>query len=206
LTGTYPPTQGNNSSCSHSKSSLFLHPGKFIHNRKNRPFVESATEDVLRRVDLLDIQKHYARSPASGFWILEFADKIIGLIAVDASRDATNDEPVTKQPKEQLRERLGQHGTSRVATIRHFFAEEAYRHVGIEEDMLQYAVKSTFGADKAVKSIRMLASPLRPAILDSLRRCRFTKGDRVEAIGIMGWEVCWYTLERTQWEAAAKGT
>jgi len=177
-----------------------------LHNRKNRPFVESATEDVLRRVDLLDIQKHYARSPASGFWILEFADKIIGLIAIDASRDAANDEPVTKQPKEQLREKFGQHGTSRVATIRHFFAEEAYRHVGIEEDMLQYAVKSTFGADKTVKSIRMLASPLRPAILDALRRCRFTKGDRVETIGVMGWEVCWYTLERAQWEAAAKGT
>ena len=166
--------------------------------------MEEAAEDVLRRVDLLDIQKHYARSPASGFWILEFSNKIIGLIAIDASRDATNDEPVTKQPKEQLRERLGQHGTSRVAVVRHFFAEEAYRRVGIEVDVLQFAVRSTFGADRTVKSIRMLASPLRPAILDTLRRCKFIKGDRVGTIGILGWEVCWYTLERTQWEADTK--
>jgi len=181
-------------------------PIMFYVDWKNRPFVEDATEDVLRRVDLLDIQKHYARSPASGFWILEFAGKIIGLIAIDASLDAANDEPVTKQPKERLRERLVQKGTSRVATIRHFFAEEAYRPVGIEQDMLQFAVKSTFNADKTVKSIRMLASPLRPAILNSLRTSRFTKGDRVRAIGVLGWEVCWYTLGRTQWEAAGKET
>jgi hypothetical protein len=165
--------------------------------------VEETTEEVLRRVDLLDIQKHYARSPASGFWILEFAGKIIGLIAIDASLDAANDESVTKQPRERLMERFGQKGTSRVATIRHFFAEEAYKHVGIEQDMLQFAVKSTFGADKKVKSIRMLASPLRPAILNALRRSQFTKRDRVRTIGIMGWEVCWYSLDRTQWEAAA---
>jgi hypothetical protein len=170
-------------------------------NRKNRPFVEDAVENVLRRVDLMNIQAHYARSPASGFWLLELGDKIIGLIAVDASLDATNDEPVTKQTKERLGASIRQKGTSRVATIRHFFAEEAYRRVNIEDDLLQFAVESTFNADKAVKSIRMLASPLRPAILNSLRGNKFARGDHVEKIGIMGWEVDWYTLERSVWEA-----
>jgi hypothetical protein len=52
----------------------------------------------------------------------------------------------------------------------------------------------------------MMASPLRPATLNSLRRNKFSKGDRVGIIGIQGWEVCLYTLERAQWEAAAKET
>lgn len=149
----------------------------------------------------MDIEAHYARSPASGFWVLELGNKIIGLIAVDASLDAANDEPVTQQSKERLKVSIKQKGTSRVATIRHFFAEEAYRSVHIEEDLLQFAVESTFEADKAVKSIRMAASPLRPVIMNILRQYKFVKGDRVGTIGILGWEVCWYTLERSRWEA-----
>ena len=170
-------------------------------NRKNRPFVEETAEKVLRRIDLLNIQNHYARSPASGFWLLELGNRIIGLIAVDASLDATNDEPVTQQAKEQLKKSIKKTGTSHVATIRHFFAEEAYRGVNIEDDLLQFAVDSTFKGDQAVKSIRMVATPLRPGILSSLRRNKFAKGDRVETGGIQSWEVYWYTLERSKWEA-----
>jgi hypothetical protein len=166
--------------------------------------VEDAIESVLRRIDLTDIQVHYGRSPASGCWLLEIRDKIIGLIAVDASLDAANDEPATQLTEERLSASLRQRGTSRVATIRHFFAEEAYRRVNIEDDLLQFAVESTFGGDRKVDSIRILASPLRPAILDSLRRNKFSKGDLVGAVGISGWEVRWYTLERSQWKAKAE--
>jgi hypothetical protein len=176
-------------------------PIMFFVDWKNRPFVEETAEKVLRGIDLLNIQEHYARSPASGFWLLELGDKIIGMIAVDASLDATNDEPVTQQSKDRLRASINKTGTSRVATIRHFFAEEAYRRVNIEDDLVKFAVESTFNANQTVKSIRMLASPLRPAILNSLRGNKFAKGDWVGTIGIMGWEVCWYTLERSQWEA-----
>lgn len=108
---------------------------------------------------------------------------------------------MTQQSKERLKVSIKQKGTSRVATIRHFFAEEAYRSVHIEEDLLQFAVESAFEADKAVKSIRMAASPLRPVIMNILRQYKFVKGDRVGTIGILGWEVCWYTLERSRWEA-----
>ena len=170
---------------------------------KNRPYVEDKVEKVLRRIDLLDIQAYYARSPGSGLWLLEYGDKIIGMIAVDASPDATNDEPVTPQTSgERLREALKRKGTSRIATIRHLFSEEAYRRVKIENDLLEFAVESTFMANKSVSTIRILESPLRPAILESLRRNRFSKGDRVESIGMLGWEVCWYNLERSRWEAA----
>jgi len=173
-------------------------------NRKNRPFIEDAAEKILRRIDLLNIQAYYARSPASGLWILELGDKIIGLIAVDASLDAKNDEQVTQQASEQLRTSIRKTGTSRVATIRHFFAEEAYRRVNVEDDLLEFAVESTFNGDRAVKSIRMLAPPLRPAILDSLRRNKFAKGDLEGTGGIQSWELYWYTLERSQWEAGKK--
>jgi hypothetical protein len=176
-------------------------PIMFYVDWKNRPFVEDTAEKVLRRIDLLNIQTHYARSPASGFWLLELGSRIIGLIAVDASLDATNDEPVTQQANEQLKKSIKKTGTSRVANIRHFFAEEAFRNVNIEDDLLQFALESTFNGDRAVKSIRMLASPLRPGILNSLRRNKFAKGDRVEAGGIQSWEIYWYTLERSQWEA-----
>ena len=170
-------------------------------NRKNRPFVETNAENVLRRIDLMNIEAHYARSAASGFWLLQLGDRIIGMVGIDASLDATNDEPVTQQSQERLKASIKQKGTSRVATIRHFFAEEAYRSVNIEDDLLQFALESTFSADKAVKSVRVTASPLRPAVLESLQRNKFTRGDRVGTIGIRNWEVYWYTMERSQWEA-----
>ncbi len=192
----------NNAQASSSSSHPAEHERFFLRiYRKNRPFVEGAAEKVLRRIDLLNIQAHYARSRASGVWLLELGDKIIGVIAVDASLDATNDELVTQQSREQVRTSIKQTGTSRIATIRHFFAEEAFRRVGIEDDLLEFAIESTFNGDRAVKSIRMLASPLRPAILNSLRRNKFVKGERAETGGIQRWEFCWYTLERSQWEA-----
>jgi len=70
--------------------------------------------------------------------------------------------------------------------------------------LLEFAVESTFNGDRAVKSIRMLAPPLRPAILDSLRRNKFAKGDLEGTGGIQSWELYWYTLERSQWEAGKK--
>jgi len=76
--------------------------------------------------------------------------------------------------------------------------------VKIEDDLLEFAVESTFMADESVSTVRILASPLRPAILESLRRNRFSKGDRVESIGMLSWEVCWYNLERARWEAAKR--
>jgi len=125
------------------------------------------------------------------------------MIAVDASLDAANDESITQETSgEQLRDALERKGTSRIATIRHFFAEEAYKSAKIEDDLLVFAVESTFKAHKSISAIRILASPLRPAILESLRRNRFSKGDRVESVGMLGWEVCWYSLERSRWEAA----
>ena len=125
------------------------------------------TEKILQCVDLLDIQAYYARSTALGLWIPRLGDKIIGFITINASLDVKNDEQVTQQRSKQLRTSIRQTGTLHIMTIRHFLAEEAYRCVNIEGDLLEFAVESMFKGDWAVKSICMLASPLRPAIPDS---------------------------------------
>lgn len=54
------------------------------------------------------IKDHYSLSPASGFWIVEYGDKFVGLIAIDAS---TEDDS-TKRPEAKT-----------TATIRHFYVQ-----------------------------------------------------------------------------------
>ncbi|TFY78298.1 hypothetical protein EWM64_g5714, partial [Hericium alpestre] len=64
---------------------------------KNRGDIEARTEQVLRRPDLHDLAAYYARSPASGFYVLEFgAQRLIGLAAIDASPNAGSDAIITK--------------------------------------------------------------------------------------------------------------
>lgn len=168
----------------------------------NRPDVEETAEKVLRRPDLYDISAYYSRSPASGFWILEYSDRIIGLIAVDASLDATSDEPVAQPVSEQqIKKLLHGKGTAPVAVIRHFFIEEAYRPADVEEDLLRYAVGAAFEAKQEVSEVRALGSPLRPSVEKSLCASGFARKKRVRTTGILRWDTNWYTLERKQWQA-----
>lgn len=170
--------------------------------RINRPDVEETAEKVLRRPDLYDISAYYSRSPASGFWILEYSDRIIGLIAVDASLDATSDGPVAQPVSEQqIKKLLHGKGTAPVAVIRHFFIEEAYRPADVEEDLLRYAVGAAFEAEQKVSEVRALGSPLRPSVEKSLCASGFTRKERVRTTGILRWDTNWYMLERKQWQA-----
>ncbi|THH16743.1 hypothetical protein EW146_g3947 [Bondarzewia mesenterica] len=176
-------------------------PIMFFIDWRNRPDIEERAEKVLRRPDLYDISAYYSRSPASGFWILEYNGKLIGLIALDASLDASSDlvaQPVSEQ---QLKKLLHAKGTSPVATIRHFFVEEAYRPVAVEEDLLQYAVRVAFETGKTIREIRILGSPLRPTVEECLRSNGFTIGENVAKLGILGWGINWYKLDRKKWEA-----
>ncbi|KAI0067681.1 hypothetical protein BV25DRAFT_1846818 [Artomyces pyxidatus] len=178
-------------------------PIMFFIDWKNRPTIEERAERVLREVDLLDMGAYYARSPASGFYILEYGDKIIGLIALDASKDSTNEIPVTGKLSDAQREQLlhGK-GTSAVATIRHFFAEEAFRRTGIEEDLLEYAVRKAFEVGKEIKTIRAVASPLRPTVRDALRKAGFVEGDNIIKVGVMKEPLSWWMLQKSRWEAS----
>ena len=157
---------------------------------------------------MVDIPAYYARSPASGFFILQYGEKIIGLVAIDASTDATTDKPIIKDAKftaEESKQLLHGKGTSRVATIRHFFTEEAYRSTGIEEDLLRHAVGCAF-KDAAVMTVRMAVSPFKRTLLQELNKLGFTFGDSDGKLGPFGWQWQWYTLSRSRWEKTPNAT
>ncbi|KAI0030671.1 hypothetical protein K488DRAFT_79531 [Vararia minispora EC-137] len=180
-------------------------PMMFFIDWCNRSSVEARTENTLRRPDMLDIPTYYARSPASGFFILQWGDKIIGLAAVDASYNSTNDTPLTKGVKldaQQTKDLLTGKGTSKVVTIRHFFSEEGYRSAGIEEDLIQNAIRKAF-SDAKVQTIRVSVSPLKRTFIKCLRKSHFVEGESDGKLGPFGWEWRWYTLDREKWEAAA---
>ncbi|KAF9044762.1 hypothetical protein BDZ89DRAFT_1058865 [Hymenopellis radicata] len=87
----------------------------------NRPYFEEQTHILLRKPDMADLCAYYAnpKRPASGFWLLEYGNTFVGLVAVDASSD---DE----------------------ATISHFYVDEPYRAAHAQNDLLSYAVKHAF--------------------------------------------------------------
>ncbi|KAI0043207.1 hypothetical protein FA95DRAFT_1631671 [Auriscalpium vulgare] len=176
-------------------------PIMFFIDWKNRPAIEALAESTLRRIDLLDIVPYYARSPASGLWIFEYSGKPIGLLALDASTDALNDTPyTTKLSPAQQKQVLHGTGSSAVATIRHIFGEEAYRGAAIEDDMVQFAVRSAFEAAREVQTIRVLASPLRPWVLEALKKNGFVEGEIVQKIGVYRQPLSWWTLGRSKYE------
>ena len=111
---------------------------------------------MLRRPDIADIPGYYfERSPSSGFWLLQFKDKFVGLIAVDASLDSTHDETVlTGIKSNQDLKNLKKKGTAKVATIRHFYVHEAYRSTNVQDDLIQFALDRAFGGDKTVPEFR----------------------------------------------------
>ena len=95
-------------------------------------------------------------------------------------------------------------GTAKVATIRHFFIEEAYRPAKPEDDLLQFTVRKAFEGDKTVESVRALSGRLSPTVEESLRRNGFFPGEKEGTLGWFKWEKRWYTLTREAWEAQDK--
>ncbi|KZV71315.1 hypothetical protein PENSPDRAFT_606122 [Peniophora sp. CONT] len=168
----------------------------------HRPSVESRAERTLRNVDMVDIPAYYDRSPASGFFILQYGEKIIGLVAVDASIDAITNKAIVKDSKftaDESKQLLHGKGTSEVATIRHFFAEEAYHSTGIEGDLLRHAVGCAF-KEKAVQTVRISVSPFKRTLLQELIKLGFASGESDGKLGRFGWQWKWYTLSRSRWE------
>lgn len=146
----------------------------------------------------MDIPKYYSRSPASGFWLLEYADKPIGLIAVDASLDSTSDKSV--QPGQGNIQYTK--GTSSTATIRHFFVEEPYREASIQEDLLEHAVLHAFDGNKTVEKIRVNDTPLKNYITKALNESGFRLEEKTERVGVLRWQNCIRSVDRARWKAA----
>jgi len=178
-------------------------PLMFLCDWINRPKFEEETSQDLRRKDLVDIPSYYSRSPSSGFWILEYGDKFVGLIAVDASPDSTSDETITTSaPPTKFKDGKVKYtkGTSKTATIRHFYVDEQYRQAGMQEDLLTHAVNRAFDSSPIVQNIRAPDTPLRAYISKALQQQGFQLERKTEKIGILRWQNSVRILNRETWK------
>ncbi|KAJ7492566.1 hypothetical protein FB451DRAFT_1218829 [Mycena latifolia] len=168
-------------------ASIFV-PIMFLIDWINRPYFEKLTQDVLRAPDMRDIQEYYSRSPASGFWILDYDDRFVGLVAIDASvEDASN-----KNRKAT---------TSQTATLRHFYVQEPYPAAGAQDDLLSHAVNHCLNAKPAiVQQINAPDSPLVPYARKSLKEAGFVLEKNTEKVGVFGWKLGMRRLRRDVWE------
>jgi len=134
---------------------------------------------------LYDIPTYYSNKPGSGFWLLEYGETFVGLIAVDA----------TNKPKSSSTNET----KGKTATIRHFFVEEAFRGTNIQEDLLEHAVKHAF-KDPKVQRIEAFDSPLVPYLRACLRNTGFQLDHNTKKIGLLGWSLGVRYLDRDEWK------
>jgi len=156
-------------------------PILFFYDWLNRPYFERTAQKALRNRDLLNIERTYTISPASGFHILEYEGRNIGILGLDAS-------PAAAQETQQGR-----------ARIRHFYVSEHYRPTGIQNDLLVHAINQAFSSPE-VSSIEADYSMLTPYVKKSLLDHGF-KISTSHRNGLMiSWEVGTAVLQRNAWE------
>lgn len=169
----------------------------------NRPYFEDVASDTLRRPDVADIQEYYARSPSSGFFVLEYDGRIIGLIAVDASEDSQSDKnsvrtgEIEKTIQEKKRDSSM---TSSTATISHIFVENPFRNADVQDDLVSFATDYAFTTSSDLKEIKVITSSLLGYVQRSLRHSKFTTDEVVGRVGIYRWKMQAMSLKREQWE------
>jgi len=175
-------------------------PIMFLVDWLNRPFFERMTQDTLHRMDLVNMQSYYMRSPFSGLWILEYGEVFVGLIALDASSDSESNDLVSSLDSGKKVEY--KKGTSRIATIRHFYVEEQFRGIGMQKDLLDHALRHTFSSISPVRTIKAADSPLVPYVKECLRSAGFQLQKHTDKVGLFAWKLGQRILERDDWEKA----
>ncbi|KZT74669.1 hypothetical protein DAEQUDRAFT_753453 [Daedalea quercina L-15889] len=180
-------------------------PLMFLVDWFNRQPIEEAMQRVLHRPDLANVAAWYSRSPSSGIWILEFGDKFVGLIALDASRDATSTAPIDASQSFGKRGKKPDFpkGTGYTAVVRHFYVDEAYRAAGAQHDLLQFALKHAFESDPTVQEVKCDDSPLKGYVGEALRKAGFELEWKTDKVGILGWQNSVRTLSRGKWKPTA---
>ncbi|KAI0361680.1 hypothetical protein OH77DRAFT_1417949 [Trametes cingulata] len=172
----------------------------------NRWGFEDRSVHVLHRPDIVDIPAYYSRSPSSGFWVLEYDNRFVGMIALDASLDAEVNEQIA--PGTLQKDRNGQvkmtKGTSKVATIRHLYVDEPYRKAGLQEDLLERALKHAFAADSKLETVRAAELSLQQYVSDALRKFGFEFEKKGDKIGTLRWQENVWRLERSRWTSLQK--
>ena len=188
--------------------------------RLNRWGFEDRSAHVLRRPDMADIPSYYSRSPSSGFWVLQYGERFIGIIAVDASLDADSDDAVADKAVAPLNKTSKSSkfskapaaaaasavaalpkGTAKTATIRHFYVEEQYRPAGMADELLAFALRHAFSKDLRVEAVRAHASPLAGYASDALKRHGFELERKTERVGALRWQDSVQILSRERWAA-----
>lgn len=159
--------------------------------RFNRPEFESDTKKTLASEDIVTLESYYKRSPASGFWLLEYGEKFIGLIAVDA-------------PKPRISKKSSD-AVPTYATIRHFYVQEPYRGISMQTDLLLFAIDQVFKNDHNIQSIRASSSALSDYIGTALINAGFRVLEQAGKIGVFRWKITVYELTRAQWETKRSG-
>jgi hypothetical protein len=163
----------------------------------NRPYFEKLTQETLHRPDISDPRAYYGRSPSSGFWLLEYGVRFIGIIALDASLDSTSDAPITATTTKR---NVPVNMSSPTARIRHFFVEEEYRSSNIQADLLSYAVGHAFRSDNTVQQIKASDSPLAPYARVTLQSSGFQLEEHTDRVGLFRWKLGVRMLQRAEWE------
>jgi ribosomal protein S18 acetylase RimI-like enzyme len=138
----------------------------------HRPTFEAAVQRRLGRQDLRDIATHYALAP-SGVFVLEYGDKVIGVVAIDAST-GTNDVKAggLKGAKAD--------NVEAVARIRHLATSIGYREAGLDADLLDFALERVFAASLPAQRVEIEARPaLQRARVALLRSKGFQEVGRV---------------------------
>ncbi|PFH54522.1 hypothetical protein AMATHDRAFT_52137 [Amanita thiersii Skay4041] len=170
----------------------FALPVIFFIDWINRPDFEKRTQAILHQADMVDILNYYAK-PSSGLWILDFGNKFVGLIALDATGDSDSEKKAKTSSRRSKQPALQ-------AMIRHFYVDEPYRTTGIQDDLLQYAIRQTFESGANIKSIQAESTALLPYIKKSLVPVGFKPIGRSRKVGLFGWQFEEMVLDRSCWE------
>ncbi|PBK77271.1 hypothetical protein ARMSODRAFT_1012447 [Armillaria solidipes] len=157
----------------------------------NRPYFEKVLQTVLRKPDMRDLAGYYARTPASGFWLLEYGDSFVGLIAVDASLDSDSN-PGAKKKKSQP--------VSSTAVITHFSVDEKYQSTDVQDDLLAHAVRHAFTSSPTVQRVECIDNPLVTFTGPCYTAAGFKTESVLEPIGVFKWRPSKRVLERSEWE------
>ncbi|KAF8168051.1 hypothetical protein B0H34DRAFT_684021 [Crassisporium funariophilum] len=170
-------------------------PIMFFVDWVNRPYFEKQAQEVLRFQDLQDVNNYYSRKPASGFWILEYGERFVGLIAIDANQESASSK-ASKSQETHADERT----QPKTATIRHFYVEEAFRGSNIQDDLLQHGVNYAFERDPTLQRIEAFDSPLVPYLRSCLRTAGFELDHNTKKVGLLGWNMGVRYLSRNEWK------
>lgn len=149
---------------------------------------------------MVDIGRYYSpdRFKSSSFWVLELGDHILGILALDASADATSQCPIGDTEKDTQ--------SNSAAVIRHFWVEEPFRRTDIQDDLLVHALTHALQADpnKRIRELRAEDNQLSPYIGQALRKQGFRPiqdPDQVRNVGVLRWKITPMSLDRERWRA-----